>query len=878
MTKKTGIDIVVPVYEDLDHLKLCVDSICKYTDLSIHRMILIHDRRLNEEIMSYLHSLKDNGIGVLENEQKSGYLGSINYGIRCTDRDVILLHADTIVTRNWIEKMVECAYSDRAIGTVTPFSNNTTPCAAPKLREVNMVPYGLTIDEYADVIERSSLKKYPHITASDGFCMFIKRELIRQIGAFDQDAFQYGIGAAKDFCWRAEQLGYYHVLCDDVYIYHSGTCAFLDDEKIAEQNIVLQRRYIKQFQKNLDSACENIYHYLQTNIDIYARLHNRKKNILYVLQSDFRSDVSNNIGGTQFHVKDLTMGLCRDNNIFVMARDSAYLRLTAYLENEQIPFKFFVGDKSDFPRFYNKEIAKVMDNILSAFSINLVHVHHLFNLSFDIVEVAKERGIPVLMSLHDYYYICPTVKLLEDGKYYCAGSGINCIACMNKQLGYCTQIDYLKIWQARCYELLRHCDVLISPSDAARDVYVKCYPELIGRIQVIEHGMDAFALRSNAFRKGETSGFEYAIEQAFDNNYEIYGWAIQANVNSQSSEISLRVEDTTGKHGEFRALAVNRPDLVAKKSSNAYLSGGFKTQIPDTYFESGDLKVQIMIRDGKSLYHSGVIIVSGYTRREKVRKRVAFLGGTSEAKGSQIVCQMMKQGGNKYDWYVFGGISDPELLTFEKANVYKTGWYKRENINAILHQNQIDLVCILSIWPETFCYTLSEAELAGIPSLGTDIGALGDRIRNHGTGWLIQHDATIKEYLCKIDEIFGDEQEFARVSARTSQFAHKSIEQMCSDYANLYNSLPNSAVKYTGHDTQMIYRGYIMCNEDESTEGSVDKELIYRVNELEAALDAINQNMEYRMVKFVNRDTFPFKRQFKWLVRIVYRVYAYFLK
>jgi glycosyltransferase involved in cell wall biosynthesis len=38
------IDIIVPVYNGLEELKQCVESIKKYTDLEKHRLILVDDK------------------------------------------------------------------------------------------------------------------------------------------------------------------------------------------------------------------------------------------------------------------------------------------------------------------------------------------------------------------------------------------------------------------------------------------------------------------------------------------------------------------------------------------------------------------------------------------------------------------------------------------------------------------------------------------------------------------------------------------------------------------------------------------------------------------------------------------------------------------
>lgn len=877
MKRNTGIDIIIPVYNALEDLKLCVESIMKHTDLSIDRVVFIDDKSPDENILPYLKSLEQPGIVVLQNEQNRGFSGSVNHGLTYSDRDVLLLNTDTIVTERWIEKITACAYSDPAIGTVTPFSNNATLCSIPNFCEENTIPYGLSIDEYAQIIERCSMRKYPRITVAVGFCMFIKREVIDKIGLFDEETFKRGYGEENDFCWRAEQLGYYHVLCDDTYIYHSGSASFVSDEKkklMADHERILLKRFPKQIQENAEYVRDNPHQYLRSNVDIYAKLHNGKKNILYVLHMDFRTDSNNNIGGTQFHVKDMMTHLRKDNNVFVLARDGELLRLTAYLEDEQIAFKFRIGKMPNFQPFHSARIAQVYREILKAFLIDIVHVHHAVNLSFDIFTEAKAMGIPLLLTMHDLYYICPTIKLMENGKTYCGGCGSNCAECLQNLMGYAQQVPYLSVWREECRKVLGLCDAIITPSKAAKEIYTDIYPEIAERICVVAHGVDASNAVPAQFRQGVTPGFTQYIEHAFENGYAIDGWALQEEQDSCSCETFVRIEDTEGRADEYHAMPVHRADIAQARSNNKYLYSGFSVQVPDGYFASGDLKLQIIIRNGAEEFHGEVVTVKGYVKRKKDRRRVAFLGGLSETKGSQIAYQMMKQGGNTYDWYIVGGMGDPDLITLEKSNVFKTGWYRRENIGAILRQNQIDLVCIFPILPETYCYTLSEAEISGIPVLATDIGALGERLRQDQTGWLIAPDAPVKEFLKTVDSIFADQEQYTKICENAAHFRNRTVGEMCEDYAQLYAAFA-APERWSGEfDVQAIYNAYVMCQADQPGIGdATDMELVQRVNELEATLLTINQSLEYRMVKFFNRENMPFKRQIKWLIGFAYRVY-----
>ena len=125
------VDIIIPIYNAYEDLQLCIDSIKKYTDLSVHTLILVNDKSPDQRIKPYLDQLADSNIQVIHNEENKGFSANINIGMSQSDHDVILLNSDTIVTPNWVEKMLDCAYSDSRIGTVTPLSNNATLCSIP---------------------------------------------------------------------------------------------------------------------------------------------------------------------------------------------------------------------------------------------------------------------------------------------------------------------------------------------------------------------------------------------------------------------------------------------------------------------------------------------------------------------------------------------------------------------------------------------------------------------------------------------------------------------------------------------------------------------------------------------------------------------------
>ncbi|WP_175485437.1 glycosyltransferase [Pseudoxanthomonas sp. GM95] len=114
------------------------------------------------------------------------------------------------------------------------------------------------------------------------------------------------------------------------------------------------------------------------------------------------------------------------------------------------------------------------------------------------------------------------------------------------------------------------------------------------------------------------------------------------------------------------------------------------------------------------------------------------------------------------------------------------GAYKREEFQAKVAAIAPSVGVVLSIWPETFCHTLTEMWAAGIPVLGLDTGAVGDRIRATGGGWLLPADATPSDILQKLVELANNPTE---VLARQEDLARwQAAEAVVHDTAHMASS------------------------------------------------------------------------------------------
>ncbi|MFY9823033.1 MAG: glycosyltransferase, partial [Thermoanaerobaculia bacterium] len=166
---------------------------------------------------------------ILRNPSRCGFVASVNLGMRgmaASNRDVILLNSDTEVTAGWLEKLQEAAYSDPAIATVTPFSNNATIASLPRGAEVNALPAGWTVDGFAALVEKVSTRERPRLPTGVGVCLYTKRKALNRLGLFDEARFGLGYGEESEFCFRALKAGFLNVLDDATFIFHAGQRSF----------------------------------------------------------------------------------------------------------------------------------------------------------------------------------------------------------------------------------------------------------------------------------------------------------------------------------------------------------------------------------------------------------------------------------------------------------------------------------------------------------------------------------------------------------------------------------------------------------------------------------------------------------------------------
>lgn len=150
--------------------------------------------------------------------------------------------------------------------------------------------------------------------------------------------------------------------------------------------------------------------------------------------------------------------------------------------------------------FYRPDLTRALQAVLARERPHLVHVQHLMGLPFALVDAVAAAGIPLIITLHDYWYGCANAQLItNDTQAICAGPDARYHNCARCALARAGQDD--RAWLAPVVApLLRHRNAglrriwqqafaIIAPTRFVRDVYAHMGLPA-DPVVVIPHGID----------------------------------------------------------------------------------------------------------------------------------------------------------------------------------------------------------------------------------------------------------------------------------------------------------------------------------------------------------------------------------------------------
>lgn len=233
------VEIIVPVYGNRPLVERCLQSLMAAACTTRWHVTVLDDASPDAETRDWLRQwgLAHPGATVLAAARNTGFVQTVNLGMQLAGRrDVVLLNSDAEVAGDWLDRLRAAAHALPRVATVTPFSNNATICSLPRFCEDNPLPAGHTTASVHDLVSRLCTGRVVEIPTAVGFCMYISRACLDQVGLFDADTFGLGYGEENDFCMRASAAGWRHLHALDAFVFHQGGASFSERRHALQQN------------------------------------------------------------------------------------------------------------------------------------------------------------------------------------------------------------------------------------------------------------------------------------------------------------------------------------------------------------------------------------------------------------------------------------------------------------------------------------------------------------------------------------------------------------------------------------------------------------------------------------------------------------------
>lgn len=164
------------------------------------------------------------------------------------------------------------------------------------------------------------------------------------------------------------------------------------------------------------------------------------------------------------------------------------------------------------------------------------------------------------------------------------------------------------------------------------------------------------------------------------------------------------------------------------------------------------------------------------------RLKIIVLGTLSISKGLPLFTEAVDRLTEFADIYLVGSFEFAECFR-DRPGIHIVVRYALDELPGLVEWIQPDAGLLLSIWPETYSYTLTELMRLGIPPVATNLGSFQDRILDGDTGFLFEPDAdALVALLGRLD---ADRAALMNVHRNLLKLPRKTTADMVEDYHQL---------------------------------------------------------------------------------------------
>lgn len=241
--------VIIPVYDDYNSVRECLNSVIasrKHCN-NVYSILVINDASPDQRIHDYLQGLQQQGeISLLVNSNNLGFIRTVNKALaHSVQSDVVLLNADTVVYHDWLDRLYAITCRDKQIASITPFSNNAQLVSFPHSNVENRLASAAAGALLDTACAQANTEQYMEIPTGIGFCLYLRRTALNQVGYLDEVELLRGYGEEVDLCQRLRLAGWKNVCATGVFVAHQGGTSFKQEKRfrVMQNQQVLNRRY-----------------------------------------------------------------------------------------------------------------------------------------------------------------------------------------------------------------------------------------------------------------------------------------------------------------------------------------------------------------------------------------------------------------------------------------------------------------------------------------------------------------------------------------------------------------------------------------------------------------------------------------------------------
>lgn len=329
---------------------------------------------------------------------------------------------------------------------------------------------------------------------------------------------------------------------------------------------------------------------------------------------------------------------------------------------------------------------KAYEQFLDDYHPDAIHIHTLMGLHREFVRIAKNKGIRIVFTTHDYFGICPKVTLFRQDR-ICSGDCKKCGECNQGALS----LNKIRILQSGLYRGLKDTSIVKKMRAAHRNEF---FNETNQR--------EEYQLLMNQDKEKEKSSEECVTEQ--------FGTMI--------------LEEYSSRYEKLRKYYISILKMVDMIHFNSSVTERvYRKFIPDTI-------------QGKVINISHGDIEDNRRIKEflKDKLRITYLAPAKNFKGYGIMKQAL-------DEIWIEGNKNFHLTMYNEANIsvpYITVNPRFEYKELVNIFEETDVLIMPSVWNETFGFTVLEALSYGVPVIVSENVGAKDLLEDGKYGMVVE--------------------------------------------------------------------------------------------------------------------------------------------